>query len=107
LSDEPARIVREKQTIEAMIRLYCRDLHGTRGEQCADCRELLDYARARLDRCPFQENKPTCNRCPVHCYEPGMRTRIAGVMRHSGPRMLRCHPLLALRHVLDGLKHRR
>lgn len=107
LLDKSARIVREKQTIEANHRLYCRDLHGAQGELCAECRELLDYARARLDRCHFQKNKPTCGRCPVHCYKSGMRTRVTAVMRYSGPRMLRRHPLLALRHVLDGLKHRR
>ena len=98
---------REKRTIEAMIGLYCRDHHGTRDGLCNDCRELRDYAHARLDRCRFQENKPTCARCPVHCYKPAMRTRVAAVMRYAGPRMLRRHPVLALRHLLDGLKRRR
>ncbi len=93
--------------MEAMLHLYCRDLHGTRGELCADCRELLEYAGARLDRCRYRENKPTCAQCPTHCYKPGMRTRVTAVMRYSGPRMLRRNPLLAMRHLLDGLKRRR
>jgi hypothetical protein len=89
-----------------MIYLYCRDLHGVRDELCPECRELLEYAWARLDHCRFQADKPACGRCPVHCYKPGMRTKVAAVMRYSGPRMLRRHPLLALRHVLDGFRRR-
>jgi hypothetical protein len=95
------RMAREEKTVEAMIRLYCRDQHGGI-EPCADCRELLEYSRARLARCPFQENKTTCGKCPVHCYRPAMRGRMRGVMRYAGPRMLRRHPLLALYHLLDG-----
>lgn len=87
-----------------MIRLYCHDRHGTRDELCAGCRELVDYARVRLERCPFGEDKPTCARCPVHCYRPEMRQRIRAVMRYAGPRMLLRHPLLAVRHLIDGLR---
>ena len=98
------RLARERRTLEAMIRLYCRGRHGTGGELCAECRELADYARARLHRCLFQERKPTCARCPVHCYRPEMRERIRAVMRYAGPRMLYRHPLLALAHLIDGLR---
>jgi hypothetical protein len=107
LRDQPARMRREKRTIEAMIGLYCRDHHGTHVGLCDDCRDLRDYAYGRLDRCRFQANKPTCARCPIHCYKPAMRARIAVVMRYAGPRMLRRHPVLAIRHLLDGLKQRR
>jgi predicted amidophosphoribosyltransferase len=87
-----------------MIHLYCRDRHGSQGELCAECEALLAYARARLDRCPFQENKVTCARCPVHCYRPEQRERIRAVMRYAGPRMLFRHPVLALLHLVDGLR---
>jgi hypothetical protein len=106
--DHP-RMARELHTIEAMIGLYCRDQHGSEqqampatGTLCADCQELLAYARARLERCPYQEDKTTCARCPVHCYKPAMRERIRVVMRYAGPRMLYRHPVLAVRHLLDG-----
>ena len=85
-----------------MIRLYCRRQHGPRTELCADCAELLAYARARLSKCPFQEHKPTCARCPVHCYRPDVRERVRAVVRYAGPRMLLRHPFLALRHLIDG-----
>lgn len=100
--DVPPRVVREEKTVAAMVRLYCRRQHGTDGGLCPDCRELLDYARRRLARCPFQEQKPTCARCPVHCYRPAQREQVRAVMRYAGPRMLLRHPLLAILHLLDG-----
>jgi hypothetical protein len=100
----PPRIAREKRTVEAMIRIYCRAHHGRRGELCGDCCELLQYAFCRLDRCPFGAEKTACARCPVHCYKPAMRQRIKDVMRYAGPRMLFRHPILAARHWWDGRK---
>lgn len=91
-------IEREKQTVERMIRLYCRRKEG-HPDLCADCRDLLFYAQQRLDRCPFGEQKTTCSRCPVHCYKPECRERIRAVMRYAGPRMLLYHPWAALRHL--------
>lgn len=96
------KIEQEKRVVEQMIRLYCRKREGN-AELCADCRELLEYARARLDRCKFGEGKPTCQKCPIHCYRPEMRERIRAVMRWAGPRMLLYHPLSALRHLIREL----
>jgi hypothetical protein len=93
----------EARTIEAMIGLFCREQHGG-AILCDECRQLLDYARLRLEKCPFQEGKTTCGKCPVHCYRPAMRERVREVMRYAGPRMLRRHPLLALRHLIQGLR---
>jgi hypothetical protein len=84
-----------------MIRLYCRDHHGSRDQPCTECARLLGYAEQRLDRCPFGADKPTCARCTVHCYRRDMRERVRTVMRYSGPRMLRRHPYLAVAHLLD------
>jgi hypothetical protein len=95
------RMARERRTVEAMIQIYCRGQHGMNGDLCAECQALAAYALQRLDRCPFQEAKTTCARCPVHCYKPEMRQRIRAVMRYAGPRMLYRHPVLALRHMLD------
>jgi len=98
---------REYHTVLAMIGIYCRDKHPrTRpaGEElCADCRELRDYATERLCKCLFAEEKPTCAKCPVHCYKPDMRAKISTVMRYAGPRMLLEHPVRAIRHLVDGM----
>ena len=66
--------------------------------------ELTEYALKRLASCPFQEGKTTCAKCPVHCYKPGMRKRVREVMREIGPRMIFHHPLMALRHLFDGMR---
>jgi superfamily II helicase len=95
-------MAREQRTVEAMIDLYCREQHATEAALCTECAALRDYARQRLARCPFQENKTTCARCPVHCYKRQMRDQIREVMRYSGPRMLTRHPILALMHLVDG-----
>lgn len=98
------RLDREQRTIEAMLRIYCRDHHGATGGLCRECDDLLTYAGKRLRACPFQEAKPACNQCPVHCYAPALRERVREVMRYAGPRMLRRHPWLALTHLFDTLR---
>ncbi|MGB1320096.1 MAG: nitrous oxide-stimulated promoter family protein [Vibrio gallaecicus] len=90
----------EFKTVVAMVHIYCNDHHGTVKGLCADCTELLDYAETRLDRCPYGEAKPTCNKCPIHCYKPEPKEQMRLVMRYSGPRMLLKHPILAIRHLL-------
>lgn len=98
------RMRRELRTVELLIALFCRERHHHPNGLCDDCRQLLDYARLRLSRCPFQENKTTCGNCPIHCYQPGMREKIRAVMVYAGPRLLRHHPWLALLHLLDGFR---
>ncbi|MBM7868317.1 nitrous oxide-stimulated promoter family protein [Heliobacterium gestii] len=98
------RIEREKKTVHAMIRLSCARRHHHPEGLCDDCRSLLDYAWARLDRCAFGDDKPTCGKCPIHCYKKDRRDAIIDVMRFSGPRMVWTNPFLALGHVIDGFR---
>ena len=90
----------EKQTVETMIRLYCRDKHGS-DSLCEDCTGLLTYAQTRLTACQHGDNKPKCRNCTTHCYEPKMRKDISDVMRYAGPRIALRHPVIALKHVLS------
>lgn len=101
MAHKTRRMKREYRTIEAMMALYCMGIHGKRGRLCPECLELLEYAQSRLDKCPFQESKPICVHCPVHCYKPDMRERIRSAMKYAGPRMLCKHPFLALLHLMD------
>lgn len=96
------RITYEKQVVQKMVRLYCRHKEGNR-ELCAACRELEEYALARLDHCPFGEQKGACRTCSVHCYKPDMQKRMQQVMRYAGPRMILFHPLDAIRHLMGKL----
>jgi len=94
----------EKKTVGKMIHIYCAAKHGTTRTLCADCAELNRYAQRRLDKCTYGEDKPTCEKCPIHCYKPDMRMRIKEVMRFSGPRMLFHSPVLAIRHLLKNIR---
>ena len=103
---EPGRLAREKRTLRTMVQVYCRVHHGTTSLLCSECQLLCDYALARLDRCPYGAEKTTCINCPTHCYKPAMREQVKVVMCYAGPRMLFHHPILALLHMLDGLRKR-
>ena len=92
------RIDQEKRVVELMIRLYCRKKEKN-VTLCPQCEELLRYAHARLDRCPFGEKKKACKQCSVHCYKPAMRELMKQVMRFYGPRMLIYAPWEAIRHL--------
>ena len=98
------RMQREARTVTAMLRLYCRHQHDSETGLCPDCQSLQDYPLLRLKKCPFQEGKTTCARCPVHCYTPDRREEIRQVMRFAGPRMLLAHPGLAILHLFDSLR---
>jgi hypothetical protein len=102
----PRRIHREKKTLRAMLRIYCRAKHGMSAELCPECQSLLTYAEERIGQCPFLPEKPSCAKCPVHCYAPGRRDEIRRVMRYSGPRMLLRHPFLTLLHSLDEVRYK-
>ena len=98
------RMTREARTMEVMVAMYCHDQHGTPGGFCEGCKELMEYAHGRLDKCPYQEGKTTCAKCPIHCYRPALRERMRAVMRHAGPRMLLRHPIMTVMHLWDGLR---
>lgn len=102
---EKQRHARERLTIAKMIGMYCAAHHDSSGDTlCAACLEFLDYAEARLQKCPYEEEKPTCANCPIHCYKPARKAQAREIMRYAGPRMLLRHPLLAIAHQLDGFR---
>ena len=115
----PDRIADEKKVVALMIRMYCRrhcrqqgrtaitdrtDTRQNTRQICPECAALLDYAHRRLDSCRFGNGKPSCRKCPVHCYRADMRERIRTVMRWAGPRMIFRHPIAATRHLLRELR---
>jgi hypothetical protein len=90
----------ELKTISRMVSIYCQDMHTGGGKElCLECRQLLDYAEQRMDKCPLGEDKPVCSRCTVHCFKPKMRDSVKQVMRYSGPRMLWKSPVLTVRYM--------
>jgi Nitrous oxide-stimulated promoter len=99
-----ARLTREWRTMTAMVEIFCRDHHRPARDLCAECRIFLEYANLRLERCHFGAAKPVCAKCPVHCYQRERREQVRVIMRYAGPKMLWEHPVLGLRHWLDGFR---
>ncbi len=101
---------KEQYVVEEMISLYCRKNHskkgGWKGQMCAECQKLSDYAKMRSKKCPFMEKKTFCANCKVHCYKTEMREKIRQVMRFSGPRMLLYHPILAIWHLVCSIREK-
>ena len=96
------RLQRERKTVRIMIEIYCREYHKNPGGLCAECQDLVQYSEKRVDHCVFGSEKPTCAKCPIHCYKTDMREKIKAVMRFSGPKMIFKHPVLAIYHLLDS-----
>ena len=100
------RLRRERLTMLRMVEIYCADHHVAGGGMlCPDCDGFLAYAERRLEKCPYGVDKPTCARCPIHCYKREPREKARAVMRYSGPRMVLRHPWLSVTHLLDK-RHR-
>ena len=97
----------EMATVKKMLEIYCRAHHGNNLSLCEECEALLDYARARVERCPHMETKTFCSACQTHCYAPKMREKIREAMRYSGPRMLLHAPVMALRHMFIEWREKR
>ena len=104
MSSSKNGLEKERKTIRTMLRMYCKSTHRPKNEFCEECSELFEYASKRLDYCQFGEDKPTCEKCPIHCYKPEMRDKIRKVMRYAGPRMLYKHPIMGFRHLFKKLK---
>lgn len=93
----------ERATVQAMIHIFCKAKH--KGDPlCQNCLELSKYADQRLEKCPYGEGKPTCQNCPIHCYQKEMRARVKEVMRFAGPRMIWHHPVMAIHHLIHNRK---
>ena len=101
MTKKSPKIEKEKETVEKMIHYYCQHKHSPfSNEKCEECANLLMYTHQRLDSCQFGDEKPTCRKCQVHCYNPTNRSRIRAVMRYAGPRMMFRAPLRWFRHKL-------
>ena len=88
----------DKRVLETMCRDYCRSVHG-HAQLCGECAELLAYSCESIDKCPLGRKKTTCRKCTIHCFAPERKHEIRDVMRFSGKRLIRQHPIMALRYL--------
>lgn len=94
-----SKIEKDKQIVLYMISLYCRHKEGN-AALCTSCQKILEYATIRLQHCRYGVQKPTCKKCPIHCYRSDMRLAMQKVMRYAGPRMIIHHPWISIKHWL-------
>lgn len=99
------KIEQDKETIDFMVRLYCKHHLKTR-EVPQEYLDLIDYACKRLERCRFGERKPACKDCPIHCYKPELREKTKEIMRWVGPRMIFYAPKATFRHIKQHILSR-
>ena len=105
MTELTGRLKREHATLRCMTEIYCAHHHAPyEGKPCARCDYLLRYAARRLEKCPYGEKKPTCAKCPVHCYKKQQRQQVREIMRFAGPRMALRHPWRSLMHFSDKLR---
>ena len=113
MDDLTTRQQKELRILISFVDLFCRSRHADckkaplepgpvtlNGKSlllCPECADLVGYAAKRLRYCPLKP-KPTCKKCPVHCYRPDYRQKVREVMAWSGKRLM-------LRGRLDLLFH--
>jgi hypothetical protein len=105
INDE--RVQRDVDVLAEFISIYCsakhegekapssgaggivgRYLAGNTLRYCRNCQSLLLHAVSKRVLCPY-DPKPSCKKCPAHCYGEGYRERIREVMRFSGMELIR------------------
>ena len=102
--ETPLIIKRDIKMVEYMVEIYCKNIHDTKDPLCVECEEFLEYAKDRLQRCPYQEGKTACSKCGLVCYDSENKEKGTKIFTYSGPRMLYKNPKLAFHHMCDALK---
>lgn len=112
------KLRRDLRTLAGFIDIYCRGRHGEaeRGpvrlrnidverrhgrplRLCRACARLAAHAVMKRLYCPY-EPKPSCKKCPTHCYAPEYRAQIRAVMKYAGRRLVLSGRLDYLWHLL-------
>lgn len=100
--DFTGKLAVELKTITIMTKIYCKQ-HGQE-HACSACKNFVEYAAKKLDRCVYGQEKPACKHCPIHCYKTEQKNLAKKIMRYAGPKMLIMHPILAIKHLLKSKK---
>ncbi|WP_243373714.1 nitrous oxide-stimulated promoter family protein [Geotalea sp. SG265] len=110
---------KDLKVLVTFVDIYCRARHGEKRNGpgltplpaepglifkkdihlCGECASLVAHALDKRRRCPL-DPKPSCKKCPIHCYSKEYRARIREVMAFSGRRMIMRGRLDLLWHYL-------
>jgi len=93
--------IKDLKLLFNFVRIYCGAKHGDQIKTavqvenitvrqtflCRECAEVARHALAKRRNCPL-EPKPSCKKCPVHCYGKDYRAKIREIMAFSGRRTI-------------------
>lgn len=98
------KFIHDSQTVTEFIQYYCDHEHSNAKkiknfiplvyktkdlnqilafELCKECERTLIYSYKKLQNCP-NENKPSCRKCSLPCYDKKEWKLLAKIMRYSG-----------------------
>ncbi|MBR2179963.1 MAG: nitrous oxide-stimulated promoter family protein [Selenomonadaceae bacterium] len=97
-------VPKEKENIRKTFGVYCRNNHGTEGDKlCPKCTALLTTVFTKIGRCPYGIGKPICDKCETPCFGENATKEFRNVMSSSQRKMLMSHPMMTIKHKLQGL----
>lgn len=112
--DAEREILKDIGVLAVFIGAYCKVNHGDAARRkfesvryfidggpslCDECRSLIGYAIGKHMACPY-DPKPTCRKCPTHCYRNEYRDKWREIMRFSGPYLIKRGRLDLLLHYM-------
>jgi hypothetical protein len=103
--------IKDQKLLFNFVGIYCGAKHGDQVKTgirvegltvretylCRECAEVARHALAKRRNCPLTP-KPSCKKCPVHCYGRDYRAKIREIMAFSGR-------LMILHGRVDYLRH--
>ena len=95
---------KEKENIHKTFGVYCRANHNTEGDKlCPKCTALLTTVFTKIGRCPYGIGKPICDKCETPCFGENATKEFRNIMSSSQRKMLLSHPMMTIKHKLQGL----
>ena len=91
-----AQLEKDRKTLEAIGRIYCRGNHDAPTDAeglCAECRETVDVTLGRTAVCPYG-HAGNCQDCDIHCQRGDAQRRIREMMR-----MAFRHPIMTAEYL--------
>ena len=97
-------VPKEKENIRKTFGVYCHNNHGTEGDKlCPKCTALLTTIFTKIGRCPYGITKPICDKCETPCFGENATREFKNIMSSSQRKMLMSHPMMTIKHKLQGL----
>ena len=97
-------VPKEKENIRKTFGVYCHNNHNTEGDKlCPKCTALLTTVFTKIGRCPYGITKPICEKCETPCFGENATNEFRSIMSSSQRKMLFSHPMMTIKHKLQGL----